>query len=276
MSQLGQCSPVGVRRRRAKNHVTTSVTSRRVRNAGKPLRRIFNWDFPHSHIMRPTFSVILFFLPLVSAITFQVPNNLTSGGSATISWSSSDTDPDVFTIELVNTNLFHNAIAIANNVQKTAGSITVTLPIVQEGDGYTIEAVDIGNINNVFGTSGDFAIGATVTTTSSTSTPTSVLTSSSCVLSLRFFSHLITYGSQKRTGSVTSPRGSTSTSGFGITVTSTKSSVSSGSSSGTSSSASPSSFNGNGNGALGSNIGGGIGGSIAAAVVGVIAGAVFI
>ncbi|KAH9049518.1 hypothetical protein EDB84DRAFT_1453161 [Lactarius hengduanensis] len=207
--------------------------------------------------MRPTFSVILFFLPLVSAITFQVPNNLTSGGPATISWSSGDTDPVVFTIELVNINLFHNAIAIANNVQKTAGSISVTLPIVQAGDGYTIEAVDIGNINNVFGTSGDFAIGATVTTTSSTSTSTSVLTSSS-------------------TGSVTSPRASTSTSGFGITVTSTKSSVSSGSSSGTSSSASPSSFNGNGNGALGSNIGGGIGGSIAAAVVGVIAGAVFI
>ncbi|KAH9056946.1 hypothetical protein EDB87DRAFT_1754129 [Lactarius vividus] len=208
--------------------------------------------------MHPTFSVILFFLPLVSAITFQVPNNLTSGGPATISWSSSDTDPDVFSVELVNPTLFHNAIAIANNVPKTQGSISVTLPVVPEGDGYTIEAVDISNINNVFGTSGDFAIGATVTSTSSTSTSTrSISTSSS-------------------TGSVTSPPGSTSTSGFGITVTSTKSSVSSGSSSGTSSSASPSSFNGNGNGALGSNIGGGIGGSIAAAVVGVIAGAVFI
>ncbi|KAI9445379.1 hypothetical protein H4582DRAFT_1770651, partial [Lactarius indigo] len=75
-------------------------------------------------------SVILFFLPLVSAITFQVPNNLTSGGPATFSWSSSNTDPDVFSIELVNSNLFHNAIAIANNVQKTSGSISVTLPIV--------------------------------------------------------------------------------------------------------------------------------------------------
>ncbi|KAI9454900.1 hypothetical protein BJY52DRAFT_699802 [Lactarius psammicola] len=196
--------------------------------------------------MRPAYSIILFFLPFVSAITFQVPNNLTSGGPATISWSSSDSDPNVFSLELVNTDLFHDAIAIANNVQKTAGSISVTLPIVPAGSGYTIEAVDIGNINQVFGTSSSFSIGATVTTTSTTSTSSSTSTPS------------------------------TSTSRFGVTVTSTRSSVSSSSSSGTSSSASPSSFNGSGNGAPGSNIGSGIGGSIAAAVVGVIAGAVFI
>jgi len=36
-------------------------------------------------------------------------------------------------MELVNTDLFHNAIAIANNVQKAAGVISVTLPIVPAG-----------------------------------------------------------------------------------------------------------------------------------------------
>jgi len=207
--------------------------------------------------MRPAFSTILFFLPLAFAINFSVPSNLTSGGPATISWTSTDSDPDTFSMELVNPNQFHNAIAIANNVQKTAGSISVTLPIVPAGDGYTIEAVDISNINSVFGTSGDFSIGATVTTTSSTSTSTTSSISTS--------------------GSVTTPAGSTSTSAFGVTVTtplSGSSRSSSGTSSSSSSSASSNSFNGNG--AMGSYIGSGVGGSIAAAVVGVIAGAVFV
>ncbi|KAF8273836.1 hypothetical protein EI94DRAFT_1782758 [Lactarius quietus] len=205
--------------------------------------------------MRSILGVILFFLPLVSALTFtSVPTNATSGGSVTIPWSSTSTDPSTFSLELVNPTLFNNAIAIANNVATSTGTITVTLPIVPASGGYTIQAVDISNINSVYATSGGFSIGATVSTTSSSTTPSS--------------------SSSLPSGSVTSPASSQSTSGSGVSVTPTSSSVSSGTSSGASSSASPSSFNGNG--ALGSNIGSGIGGSIAAAVVGVIAGAVFV
>ncbi|KAI0271457.1 hypothetical protein BC834DRAFT_444132 [Gloeopeniophorella convolvens] len=80
--------------------------------------------------MRSFFGFALVSLPLVSAITFSTPTNLTSGGPATISWSSSSGDPQVFTIELNNPNLFHNAIAIANNIQATAGHVDVTLPVV--------------------------------------------------------------------------------------------------------------------------------------------------
>ncbi|KAN0135629.1 hypothetical protein V8E53_006520 [Lactarius tabidus] len=201
--------------------------------------------------MHSAFSII-FFLPLVSALTFgSIPSNLTSGGPAVFTWTPDSSDPTTFSLELINT-AFNNAFAIGNNIQTSDGTISVTLPVVPVGAGYTLEAVAIGNINTVYGTSSSFSVGATVSsstsgTSSSISTPLS---------------------------SGSSPAGSTSTTGSGVTVTPTNPSVSTGTSSGASSSASPSSFNGNG--APGSNIGSGIGGSIAAAVVGVIAGAVFV
>ncbi|KAF7291374.1 hypothetical protein MIND_01281900 [Mycena indigotica] len=91
-----------------------------------------------------------------SAISVNTPSDLTSGGPATITWTSASDDP-VFSIELLHPN-FNEALAIANNVDPANNTITVTLPPVEAGDGYTIEFVNITNINDVFATSSSFSI----------------------------------------------------------------------------------------------------------------------
>ncbi|KAI0005542.1 hypothetical protein BJV74DRAFT_880776 [Russula compacta] len=197
--------------------------------------------------MHPAFSVFLFLLPLVSALTISISANPASGGSVTITWTATSSDPQTFSLELSNPSQFHNAIAIGNNVQTSLGTITVNLPNVPATDGYTLEAVQVSNINEVYATSNTFSIGATVTTTSSAST-SSPLSSSS--------------------GSVASSAGSS-------VSTASSSSSSSASSSSSGSSTSPSPFNGS-NGALGSHIDGGHIGSMAVAVVGIVAGAVLV
>ncbi|KAH9969132.1 hypothetical protein BC827DRAFT_1168006 [Russula dissimulans] len=182
-------------------------------------------------------SSAIFFLPFVSAITFETPSNITSGGPATINWTPDSTDPDTFSLELVNP-IFHNAFAIANNVRTAPEQLT---------DNYQIEAVQISNINDVFGKSSAFTIAPTVTTTSSSASTASPLSSVSGA----------------------SPAAATN----GATSSDPSNSpTSSGSSQ--ASSTSPSSFNGNG--ALGRSITGGNVGSIAAAVLGIVAGAVLV
>lgn len=104
-------------------------------------------------------SVVLFFLPLISALQLAIPQNPASGGSVNISWTPADGDPTTFSLELVN-EVFHNSFAIGNNIPTNTGQLTVTLPIVPAGydsslgcsnvwanvacsDGYTLEAVQI-------------------------------------------------------------------------------------------------------------------------------------
>ncbi|KAN0121632.1 hypothetical protein V8E52_003528 [Russula decolorans] len=192
---------------------------------------------------------VLFFLPLASALSsLQVTSqNPSSGGSVTITWSQDSSDPTTFSLELANNN-FHNTFALANNVQTSSGQLTVTLPIVP-ADTYTLQAVQINNVNQVIGSSGGFAVAATVTTTSSGSSTSSGLSTSGSASSV------------SATGSTSTPSGS---------------SASSSSSGSSSPSSSGSSFNGNGNGALGTHINSGSVGSIAAAVVGIVAGVVFV
>ncbi|KAI0286862.1 hypothetical protein BGY98DRAFT_1092467 [Russula aff. rugulosa BPL654] len=181
----------------------------------------------------------------MSGLAVTSPNP-TSGAPCTVNWTPESGDAAVFSLELVNV-VFHNTFALANNVQTSSGQVNVTIPIVP-ADSYTIEAVQINDVNSVIATSGSFNIGATITSTSSGSSTSSGLSRAS--------------GS----GSSASTAGSTSTPSV--------SSASSSSSSNSSPSASASSFNGNGNGALGTRINSGSVGSIAAAVVGIVAGAV--
>jgi len=191
-----------------------------------------------------TFSVILF-LPLVSAITFETPTNFTSGGPATINWTPDSSDPDVFSLELVNPS-FHNSFAIGNNIRTAAGTVNVNLPIVPAGDNYQLKAVQISNIDNVFGTSSQFTIAPTVTTTSSPASTASALSSVSGA------------SSAATTGATSSGPGNSA------------------SSSGSSQASSTSASSFNGNGALGRSIDRGNVGSIVAAIVGIVAGAVLV
>ncbi|KAJ7453331.1 hypothetical protein B0H11DRAFT_2071821 [Mycena galericulata] len=92
----------------------------------------------------------------VLSLTLNAPTSAQSGATTTITWTSNSTD-STFSIELFHPT-FNAAIAIANNVDPSLNQIMVELPSVPPGDGYTIEAVNIANINQVFSTSADFSI----------------------------------------------------------------------------------------------------------------------
>ncbi|KAF8174943.1 hypothetical protein BJ912DRAFT_39959 [Pholiota molesta] len=101
--------------------------------------------------------------PLVTGLVLSIPENPTTGGQITIKWTNEQGDPATWSFELINV-AFNNAFAIANNVDPASNSITLTLPVVPVGDGYTLQAVNIGNISDVFATTGDFSVGAASTT----------------------------------------------------------------------------------------------------------------
>lgn len=65
-----------------------------------------------------------------TAITFNTPSNVAVGDTIQISWTSTSTDPSVFSIELANAPLLGNQIAIANNVQTSSGSAPASIPVV--------------------------------------------------------------------------------------------------------------------------------------------------
>jgi len=115
-------------------------------------------------------SVLLLAAPLVSAITLNpIEGVITSGGPITITWTPGSDDPPTFSFELLNPS-FNNAFAIANNVDPSLGTLTVTLGVVPVGTDYTIEAVNIGNINQVYSTTPVFSIGTTASASGSTAT----------------------------------------------------------------------------------------------------------
>ncbi|KAG9309060.1 hypothetical protein JVU11DRAFT_10942 [Chiua virens] len=157
-------------------------------------------------------STLALALPLVSALTINPITGGTTGGTATITWTASTTDPNYFSIELVNT-VFHNTFAIANNVQTSLGSLTIQLP-----------QVPVGDVNTVYSQSGDFSIAGASSTTSASGSVTSASSSTGSV-------------SSTGTLSATSPTGTTP-------VASAASSSASGTASGTSASTSPSSLTG--------------------------------
>ncbi|KAF8551103.1 hypothetical protein OG21DRAFT_1487263 [Imleria badia] len=117
-------------------------------------------------------------LPLVSALTFGSISGWTTGATVTVTWTTSPTDPTTFSIELANPS-YHNSFAIATNVVTTNGQVTIDLPAIEPGDGYSLQAVAIDNINQIYyQTPGTFSIGAaTSSSTTSSSTTTGSTTS---------------------------------------------------------------------------------------------------
>ncbi|TFK21279.1 hypothetical protein FA15DRAFT_598153, partial [Coprinopsis marcescibilis] len=93
-----------------------------------------------------------------SALILHAPSAPTTQGEVTITWDQQAGDPESFTLELNHPD-FNDALAIANNIDPARGSITLVIPVVAAKGGYTIEAVNIGNINDVYSTSPEFAIG---------------------------------------------------------------------------------------------------------------------
>ncbi|KAJ7194884.1 hypothetical protein GGX14DRAFT_475707 [Mycena pura] len=110
----------------------------------------------------------------VLAIDVQAPVEPTSGALTTIHWTPDPAVP-VFSMELVHPD-FNDALAIANSVNGSLGYLKVDLPAVPADDGYTLQFVNISDIDDVYATSPVFAIAAPPTTSQA---PTSALSSTS-------------------------------------------------------------------------------------------------
>ncbi|KAI0660573.1 hypothetical protein C8Q70DRAFT_60702 [Cubamyces menziesii] len=175
--------------------------------------------------------------PLASALTLQTPVDWHSSSQVNISWASTPTDP-TFSLQLANTDEFHDTFSIANNLNPSANFASFQLGVVPAGS-YTLRAINITNEGQIYDETPSFQILAPVSTTASSTTSTSAATSGT--------------NSATGTGSSTLTVSAASTSGFGVTVsnTATGSNTASNTASGTASSdtAVPSNFNGSGNGA---------------------------
>ncbi|KAH8099726.1 hypothetical protein BXZ70DRAFT_213958 [Cristinia sonorae] len=161
-----------------------------------------------------------------ATIVIQTPTNATSAFPITVSWTSDVSDPSSFTLELNNPVLFNQALAVGNNLDTSLGSVSFTMPTVQADNRYQFLAVNVSNINQVFGQSGTFSIA--VVSVSSTSTPSSIGSSSTVSLATP---------SLTATLSTTSGSSTPATTGSGTSTTGT----------GTQTSPPPTPFNGNGN-----------------------------
>ncbi|KAG6841128.1 hypothetical protein C0991_001518 [Blastosporella zonata] len=218
-------------------------------------------------------SLLALVAPLVHALTLNIPENPTSGGQITITWAFANSDPAAFSFELTN-EVFHNTFAIANNVVPEAQTLTLTLPIVPVGAGYTLAAVNIGDVNDVFASTGQFSIGPNGATSVSSVSQTSSSASSS-VTSVKSSSatKTTTLSLSASTNTVSS-----SSTAFGVTVSASTTS-STGASAASASGAAPASSSAstfNGNNGAGSNFKGGNMGTIAAALLSAVAGAAII
>ncbi|TEB18549.1 hypothetical protein FA13DRAFT_1803363 [Coprinellus micaceus] len=113
--------------------------------------------------------------PLISALTLHIPAEVRSQQPVTITWDTAPpTRTPQFTLQLVN-EAFNDQFAIRNNVDPNLGSVTITLPVVPVRGGYTLRAVNVGNINDVYSETGTFS----VLELSTTFTPSSTASTSS-------------------------------------------------------------------------------------------------
>ncbi|KAJ7496413.1 hypothetical protein FB451DRAFT_1359084 [Mycena latifolia] len=111
---------------------------------------------------------------VVMAIDIQAPEAPASGGEIVVKWTPDPTLRE-FSMELTHPD-FNAALAIATSVNPEAGEVSVMLPPVPPTGGYTIEFVNVTDINDVFGTSPEFSIAPPVST-SETPTPSETLAS---------------------------------------------------------------------------------------------------
>ncbi|QRV80050.1 GPI-anchored small secreted protein [Ceratobasidium sp. AG-Ba] len=123
-----------------------------------------------------------------SAFTITKPDS--SGwqnGTVTVGWTSAAGDPPVFTIELRDTNTpsVISPLAVANNVNTSAGTHSFELPPVPAANTYQIEFVNVTNINQIYASSATFPIvnraqaGTTSSVNTVTGTPSSISASPS-------------------------------------------------------------------------------------------------
>ncbi|TFL03123.1 hypothetical protein BDV98DRAFT_591908 [Pterulicium gracile] len=130
--------------------------------------------------MQFSLAILSLFAGLVSAeIVFNVPSDITTSAPVTITWQSNpEVDPPVFSIYLINEE-FNDNFGIANNVDRSLGELTIPLGSVPVRGGYTIRAVALNNVNEVYGESSIFSIAANTESVSSASSTSASSSSSS-------------------------------------------------------------------------------------------------
>ncbi|KAJ7146885.1 hypothetical protein C8R44DRAFT_973485 [Mycena epipterygia] len=119
-------------------------------------------------------ATVMLLASVVAAVDIEAPETVVSGGMTTIRWTPDSFESlDTFSIELVHPS-FNNAIAIANNVNPVTGMVNVVIPSVPAADGYSIEFVNITDINDVFATSPEFSIAPPASTSDSATASTTM------------------------------------------------------------------------------------------------------
>ncbi|KAJ6516571.1 hypothetical protein C8R47DRAFT_1205807 [Mycena vitilis] len=157
---------------------------------------------------------------LAAAVNIDVLGPATAGGVITITWTP-DPALDVFSMELYDAD--NSApLGIANNVDPSKGKLDVTVPMITPGDGYTVYFVNVTDIDDVYGTSGDFSIAPPVSTSeSSTSTGTtsasaaSVSTASASAVMSTYASMVSASASKSASVSASASRSAASTAASG-------------------------------------------------------------
>lgn len=117
-------------------------------------------------------------VPLVTGFVIGTPQNPTSGGTTTVTWTKDSlaTSFQFFSLELINAH-FNVSLVLQPtqiNADTPGSSINITLPTVPVGAGYVLFAISMISAN-IGVTSGSFSIGAD---TSSSSHHAGYLTSS--------------------------------------------------------------------------------------------------
>jgi len=119
-------------------------------------------------------SLLVLVAPLVSALTFGTLPPISSSSPTVITWTTEVGDASTATLELTHPD-FNQAMALANNVDMSMGSINITIPTLIPGDGYTLIFVDNSDINTVYATSASFSISAASSGSGSAPSTTSSL-----------------------------------------------------------------------------------------------------
>jgi len=125
-------------------------------------------------------SALLLALPFILALQLNPPTGqVRSSSPLTISWTpASGVEVTSFDLYVANDNL-RSRIALANNVTVASGSISVVLPSLPAGDGYSIRASNVGNADSVLSQTTTFNITDPISSSSLSNSSTSGISASS-------------------------------------------------------------------------------------------------
>jgi len=112
-------------------------------------------------------SALLLALPFILALQLSSPSGqVNSSSTLSVSWTlASGTDVSTFDLYLAN-DVLHSSNELATNVSSSSGSLSVVLPSVPAGDGYSLRATGAGNSGNTLSQTTTFNISNPISSSS--------------------------------------------------------------------------------------------------------------